>query len=75
MIGGSNRMISIKELADFLGIGRSTVYKHWREYGIPHTQVGRLVRFRERDVALWVEAREKETRRNEKGRAPIHHGG
>jgi excisionase family DNA binding protein len=62
MIGGSNRLISLGELAEYLGVARSTVYKHWPEYGIPHVRLhGKYVRFRERDVALYLERLGRET--------------
>lgn len=44
MIGGSNRLITLGELAEFLGLARSTVYKHWQEYGIPHVKTERALR-------------------------------
>ena len=68
MIGGSNKLISIAELAEFLGRSTSTVYKEWHSYGIPYSRHGRLVRFRERDVALWLEARERATMKAEAGK-------
>ena len=57
MIGGSNRMIGVPELAEFLGVPVRTVREHWRAWGLPGVRVGKYVKFRERDVALWLERR------------------
>ena len=50
-IGGSNRMIGLEELAEFLGIPVETVRKRWRGWGLPGVRIGEYVKFRERDVA------------------------
>ncbi|MFI9598174.1 helix-turn-helix domain-containing protein [Nonomuraea sp. NPDC052265] len=53
--GGSNRLLSIDELADYLGIPKATVYDRWKVWGIPAYKVGRTLRFRERNVETWLE--------------------
>jgi len=63
MIGGSNRMLSPVELAEFLSVQPRTVQQHWRTWGLPGIKVGKYIRFRERDVALWLERREAATAR------------
>lgn len=56
-IGGSNRMIGIPELAEFLGVPVRTVRERWREWGLPGIKIGKYVKFRERDVAAWLDRR------------------
>ena len=56
-IGGSNRMLSIDDVADMLGVPRKSVAANWREWGLTGYRVGRHVRFRERAVQDWLEGR------------------
>jgi excisionase family DNA binding protein len=61
VIGGSNRMIGTEELAEFLGVPLNTIYHHWRAWGLPGVRIGRHLLFRERDIAAWIERRERQT--------------
>jgi excisionase family DNA binding protein len=45
-----------------LGVKPSTIYQWTHQGFIPHVKLGKLVRFREADVAKWIE------KRSEKGR-------
>jgi excisionase family DNA binding protein len=56
-IGGSNRLIGVPELSAFLGVPERTVQAKWRAWGLPGYHVGKYVKFRERDVASWLETR------------------
>jgi excisionase family DNA binding protein len=59
--GGSNRVLSIEETAQRLGVRPSTLYKHWREWSELHGyKVGNLVRFRERNVEAYVDNLERQ---------------
>ncbi|EDY43599.1 helix-turn-helix domain-containing protein [Streptomyces sp. SPB074] len=53
--GGSNRLLTPNQVADVLAIPKRTLYAKWREWGIPARRVGKHLRFRERDLALWIE--------------------
>ena len=53
-VGGSNRLLSVEELAAYLG----TVYGCWRQWGLRGYRVGRYLRFRERHVEEWLQTRE-----------------
>src|SRR5216683_2468221 len=57
-LGGSNRLITAEELADFLGVPKKTVYGCWRQWGLTACKVGRHLRFRERHVEEWLQSRE-----------------
>jgi excisionase family DNA binding protein len=56
-IGGSNKLISLADTAELLGVPTSTLYKRWREFGLPAYRVGRAIKFRERDIDAWLETR------------------
>jgi excisionase family DNA binding protein len=48
------RLLTPIEIADFLGVKISTVYKWTHERFIPFTKVGRLLRFRESEIQRWL---------------------
>ena len=57
-VGGSNRLVSVEELAIWLGVPKKTVYGCWRQWGLKGYRVGRYLRFRERHVEEWLQSRE-----------------
>ena len=57
-VGGSNRFLSVEELAAYLGVPKKTVYGCWRQWGLRGYRVGRYLRFRERHVEEWLQNRE-----------------
>ena len=57
-VGGSNRLLSVGELAAYLGVPKKTVYSCWRQWGLRGYRVGRYLRFRQRQVEEWLESRE-----------------
>jgi excisionase family DNA binding protein len=57
-VGGSNRLLSVDELAAYLGVPKKTVYGCWRQWGLRGYRVGRYLRFRERHVEEWLRNRE-----------------
>jgi excisionase family DNA binding protein len=54
-LGGSNRLIGVRETAARLDVPVSTLYKHWREWQLTAYRVGRALKFRERDIEVWLE--------------------
>jgi len=54
-IGGSNRLIGCREVADFLSVPERTVRENWRRWGLKGHKVGRAIRFRERDIEAWLQ--------------------
>jgi excisionase family DNA binding protein len=56
--GGLGRLLSVEELAAYLGVPKKTVYCCWREWGLRGYRVGRHLRFRERQVEEWLMSRE-----------------
>ena len=54
-IGGSNRLVGCREAAEFLSVPERTLRENWRRWGMPGYKVGRAIRFRERDLEIWLE--------------------
>jgi excisionase family DNA binding protein len=57
-LGGSNRLLSVDELAAYLGVPKKTVYGCWRQWGLRGYRVGRYLRFRVRHVEEWLRNQE-----------------
>lgn len=53
----SKNLISINQLAEHLGVQKSTIYGwvHMRE--IPHYKIGRLLKFRSDEIEEWIQGR------------------
>ncbi len=47
---------TVDQLADYLGVGRNTIYGLTRYHRIRYIRVGKTVRFRPVDVAAWLES-------------------
>jgi hypothetical protein len=58
-IGGSNRLMPMKETAALLGISYYTLKTGYPTMGIPYIRQGTRVYFRERSVLAWIEAKER----------------
>lgn len=58
-LGGSNRLLTVADVADWLGVPTKTIYARWREWGLRAYKIGRHLRFRERHLHEWLEAQEK----------------
>lgn len=57
MIGGSNKLISMREAADFLGLSYKGFAASYKAMRIPCFKVGRSVKFRIRDLESWLEGK------------------
>jgi excisionase family DNA binding protein len=56
--GGLGRLLSVEELAAYLGVPKKTIYGCWRQWGLRGYRVGRHLRFRQRQVEEWLTSRE-----------------
>lgn len=54
-LGGSNRMLSARDVAAILGIPERTIRDKWREWQLPAYRIGKHLRWRERDVHAWID--------------------
>ncbi|MFI6275975.1 MULTISPECIES: helix-turn-helix domain-containing protein [unclassified Streptomyces] len=52
--GGSNRLLTPEEVAEWLKVSDTTVRNKYRAWGLPAQKVGRLLRFRERDIVTYL---------------------
>lgn len=48
------RWLSVKEVATYLGVGRSTIYKWIERYDLPAHKAGRLWKFSRAEVDQWL---------------------
>jgi excisionase family DNA binding protein len=53
--GGSNRLLTPEEVAAWLKVSEITVKNKYRTWGLKAQKVGRLLRFRERDIIAYLE--------------------
>lgn len=51
----SEPLMDVQEVAAFLNVSRSMVYKLAEQGALPAVRIGRLVRFRRRDAAAFVQ--------------------
>ncbi|MES9815711.1 MAG: helix-turn-helix domain-containing protein [Candidatus Thiodiazotropha sp.] len=49
-----DRWLSVEEIAAYLGVKRDTVYKWIERKAMPAHKVGRLWKFRRREVDAWI---------------------
>jgi len=49
----TDRLLSVDEIATFLGVQRDTVYQWIKRHGLPARRVGRLWKFRQDEVDEW----------------------
>ena len=57
------KLLTVKELSEFLQVNPSTVYK-WVHYRfVPCVKIGDLVRFRQSKIEIWLKKRERKGRR------------
>jgi excisionase family DNA binding protein len=54
-LGGSNRMLSARDVAELLAVPERSVRDKWRAWGLPAYRIGKHLRWRERDVLAWID--------------------
>lgn len=52
----SDRWLSVEEIAEYLGIGKDTVYAWISKKGMPAHRVGRFWKFQRVEVDTWVKS-------------------
>jgi excisionase family DNA binding protein len=55
MVEKTNDVLTIEELAVYLKVPKSTLYKLVREGRVPSQKIGRHWRFRKASIDLWLE--------------------
>ncbi|MFB3886932.1 MAG: helix-turn-helix domain-containing protein [Thermodesulfobacteriota bacterium] len=56
----SDRFLTVPDVASLLSIRPSTVYQWVSSEEIPHYRLGRILRFKRKDLEVWVEGFRKE---------------
>lgn len=51
-----SNLLTVEATAERLSIGKSTLYRTWRELGLPGYYVGDRLRFRDTDLEDWIDA-------------------
>jgi excisionase family DNA binding protein len=51
----TERWLSIDEISVHLGVKKDTIYKWVQTTNIPYHEVGRLLKFKVKDVGRWVQ--------------------
>ena len=59
-------LLTPQEIADVLGVSKSTIYQWTHQEYIPHVKIGRFVRFRQSQVEKWLKKCEIRGRKNKK---------
>jgi excisionase family DNA binding protein len=54
-LGGSNKMLSAREVAAILSVPERTVREKWREWELPAYRIGKHLRWKEREVHAWID--------------------
>lgn len=60
--GRGDVVMSVEEVADFLGVGRNLVYEACGRMEIPHRRVGRRLLFLRSALVAWLECRNADDR-------------
>ena len=58
------KLLSVTEAAEFLGIKKSTLYEWIIQKKVPHYKVGRLVKFRREDLEAWLKENGQEVKKS-----------
>lgn len=59
-----DKLLTPQEIADLLGVKKSTIYSWTHQGFIPFVKAGRLLRFRQSEVISWVAKRADKGREN-----------
>ena len=54
-LGGSNRMLSAREVAAILSVPERTIREKWRDWELPAYRIGKHLRWKEREVYAWID--------------------
>jgi excisionase family DNA binding protein len=70
--GGAGRLLSVREVAQHLGLSTATVYKLVARGELAHVRVSNAIRFERAEVERFVSARRQDRR---DARGPLGHNG
>ncbi len=58
----NNKLMTTKELAEYMQLNPLTVYRKVKEGEIPYIRLGRSIRFKKEQIDKWLEAETQENR-------------
>jgi len=62
-----DRWLSVEEISQYLGVKRDTVYKWLENKEMPAHKVGRLWKFKKREIDLWIKSGKSNSNKHEFG--------
>lgn len=51
----SHHLLTVTEVAAYLGVPPSRIYDRWRAWGLPGIKIGQSLRFRLAEIDDWLE--------------------
>jgi excisionase family DNA binding protein len=66
---GAEKFLTVPDVASILSVKQSTVYQWAKSKEIPHYRLGRIVRFKRKDLDVWIEDHRKEKNIGEERKA------
>lgn len=63
-MGSSLKLLNAQEIADLLGVKKSTIYQWTSQEFIPYVKIGKLVRFNVDTVMKWLSKKETKGRKS-----------
>lgn len=57
MIENPNNLLNVAEVAGILGVKLETVYAWIHTKQIPHYKIGRLVKFKSKEIEEWIQSK------------------
>ena len=61
-----NQFLDIRELSEYLGIKKSTLYAKVAANSIPHYKIDHLIRFRKAEIDEWLSSKRNDSERDER---------
>ena len=55
-------LMNLDELAQYIGVSNTTVYRYLKQGKLPAIKIGRLWKFRKERIDKWLEEKEKANR-------------
>lgn len=65
-VGWLNKLLTVPEVAELIGVRPSTIYQWTHQGFIPYVKIGKLVRFKPDAVMKWINETEKKGRKERK---------
>ena len=50
----NKRLLTVRELAEYIGISKDTIYSHVSQRRIPFVKIGRLLKFDLKAIDEWI---------------------